>query len=169
MLGNNNLLVRNGEIGEICVRGTGLALGYWNLSEKTADSFIQNPLHNHYTDLVYRTGDLGKYNSYGELLFIGRKDSQVKHMGHRIELGEIETVCNSISGISNCCILYENNKIICFYQCNDPNINENEIKEILAKALPKYMHPHNFFHIDLMPLNSNGKIDRLELKKFLKN
>ena len=169
LLGDDNLLVRDGEIGEICVRGTGLALGYWNLSGKTTASFIQNPLHNHYTDLVYRTGDLGKYNHLGELLFIGRKDSQVKHMGHRIELGEIETVCNSIPGISNCCILYENNKIICFYQCNNPKINEKEIKEILAKALPKYMCPHNFFRIDFMPLNTNGKIDRLELKKSLKN
>ena len=169
LLGDQNQEVREGGIGEIYVRGSGLAMGYWKLPKKTSESFIQNPLHNNYPDLVYRTGDLAKYNDYNELVFIGRKDSQIKHLGHRIELGEIETACSSISEISNCCILYENQKIVCIYECSESQINENKIKEYLTELLPKYMHPQTFIYVATMPLNRNGKIDRLELKNTLIN
>ena len=66
--------------GEICVRGTALALGYYRMPEQTAEHFVQNPLNHCYPELVYRTGDLGRYNEYGEILFGGRKDYQIKYM-----------------------------------------------------------------------------------------
>jgi D-alanine--poly(phosphoribitol) ligase subunit 1 len=169
LLNENNQLVRDEEIGELCVRGSGLALGYWNAPDKTNASFTQNPLNNSYPELIYRTGDLAKYNEHGELIFIGRKDSQIKHLGHRIELGEIETACCSIIGISSCCVLYENSQIICFYVSACSKLEESEIRIQLAKLLPQYMIPHLFHRIDRMPLNANGKIDRLALKNNLQH
>ena len=89
--------VAEGEVGEICIRGTALTLGYYNDPVRTAEVFVQNPLNTHYPELIYRTGDLAKYNEYGELVFVSRKDYQIKHMGHRIELGEIEANVNTFS------------------------------------------------------------------------
>ena len=86
--------------GEICVRGTALALGYYRMPEQTAEHFVQNPLNHCYPELIYRTGDLGRYNEYGEILFGGRKDYQIKYMGHRIELEEIERAMEDIEGIA---------------------------------------------------------------------
>jgi D-alanine--poly(phosphoribitol) ligase subunit 1 len=77
------------EPGEICVRGSSLAVGYWNNPERTAKGFVQNPLNPHYPELIYRTGDSGYWNDRGEIMFLGRKDFQIKHLGYRIELGEI--------------------------------------------------------------------------------
>ena len=79
-----------GEEGEICIRGTCLTHGYYGNQEKTKEAFVQNPLNPYYPELIYRTGDIGKRNAKGELVFVSRKDYQIKHMGHRIELGEIE-------------------------------------------------------------------------------
>lgn len=90
---------QEGESGELCVRGRCLALGYYNNPEKTAEAFIQNPLNPYYPEKIYKTGDIAKYNERGEIVFLARKDHQIKHMGHRIELGEIETAVNSIEGI----------------------------------------------------------------------
>ena len=73
--------VTEGEMGEICVRGTSLAMGYYNNPQKTSEAFCQNPLNLHYPELIYRTGDLGKYNDRGELLFLSRKDNQIKAYG----------------------------------------------------------------------------------------
>ena len=80
---------RPGELGEICVSGTAVTLGYLRNPEKTAAAFVQNPLNDRYLETIYRTGDLGYYSEDGELFFSSRKDFQIKHMGHRIELGEI--------------------------------------------------------------------------------
>ena len=96
LLNEKDKLAEQGEVGEICIRGTSLTLGYYKNFEKTAEAFVQNPLNDAYPELIYRTGDLGKYNDRGELIFVSRKDNQIKHMGHRIELGEIEVVANSI-------------------------------------------------------------------------
>jgi len=91
--------VADGEPGEICVRGIGLALGYLGDHQKTAAAFIQNPLNSSYPDRLYRTGDIAKYNENGELIFLSRRDDQIKHMGYRIELGEIETALLVVSGV----------------------------------------------------------------------
>jgi long-subunit acyl-CoA synthetase (AMP-forming) len=112
--------VETDEVGEIYVRGTSLALGYYNNPAETSKSFIQNPLNPYYPELIYRTGDLGKFNENNELLFLSRKDFQIKHMGHRIELGELEVAINALDFIENACCLYDNKneKIVLFYQAH---------------------------------------------------
>ena len=94
LLDEKNQLAAPGEPGEICIRGTAVTLGYYHNPEKTKEAFVQNPLNDAYPEIIYRTGDLGRYNEQGELIFISRKDYQIKHMGHRIELGEIEAIVN---------------------------------------------------------------------------
>lgn len=161
----NERITKPGEIGELCVRGSSLALGYWQNPEKTEAAFVQNPLHNNYPERIYRTGDLVQWNERGELLYSGRKDSQIKHMGYRIELGEIETAAASLPGMDKVCALYnrEEQKIILLYEAK----NEMPIKDIrlgLMKLLPKYMIPTVYKWYKKMPLNMNGKIDRKRLQ-----
>lgn len=160
--------VPKGEIGELCVRGSSLALGYYNNHEKTTDAFIQNPLNTSYPELIYCTGDLVKYNEYGELLFLSRRDFQIKHMGHRIELGEIEVAVNAMDFIETAVCIYdeENEKIVLFYQAKAEC--KKEIVEQLQLILPKYMWPNKFVRYDKLPLNKNNKIDRTKLKETLK-
>jgi D-alanine--poly(phosphoribitol) ligase subunit 1 len=166
ILSEDNLLVQTGEIGELCVRGSSLAFGYYNDSEKTRSAFIQNPLHNLYPDTIYKTGDLVYENKFGEYIFMGRKDSQIKHMGYRIELGEIETAILGIKGVKNSCVIYDDvlKQIVCFYI---GDISSIEIRKNLMNILPKYMIPTKWFVESNFQLNANGKVDRLELKKKL--
>jgi len=154
----DHLVTEPGALGEICVSGTALALGYYRNSEKTSEAFVQNPLNHRYLEPIYRTGDLGRYEN-GELYYVTRKDFQIKHMGHRIELGEIETAFQALDGISRVCCIYDepNTKIIGFY------VGELEAKEIierLTERLPRFMIPNVFRQVDEMPLTKNGKIDR---------
>jgi non-ribosomal peptide synthetase component F len=156
--------VDNGRIGELYVRGSLLAYGYYNNTEKTREAFVQNPLHNLYPDRVYKTGDLVYENDLDEIIFVGRKDSQIKHLGYRIELGEIETAILGIKDVINSFVLYDNHlkKIVVFFISNKA---DSEIKKELSQSLPKYMIPTKWISIEYFPLNANGKIDRLELKK----
>jgi len=164
VLTEQNQLARADEPGEICVRGSSLALGYWNNAERTAKGFVQNPLNPHYPELIYRTGDSGYWNNRGELMFLGRKDFQIKHLGYRIELGEIEHAVLQVDGIRNCCCVYNQDKreIILFYECPQ-QLAPAFIRERLMPLLPKYMLPTVFNHMELMPRNPNGKIDRQRL------
>jgi amino acid adenylation domain-containing protein len=157
--------VKEGELGEIYVKGSCLALGYYNNPEETARAFCQNPLHSHYPDLVYRTGDLGTYNGLNELLFITRKDDQIKHMGHRIELGEIEVAANALDFIEAACCLHDADadKIVLFYQASQKY--NREILQSLQVYLPKYMLPNKLIHYEQLPMNKNAKIDRTKLKE----
>lgn len=156
--------------GEICVRGTCLAHGYYNDWEKTKMAFIQNPVQQSYPERIYKTGDIGYYNGLGELCFASRKDYQIKHMGHRIELGEIEIVVNAITGIDAAVCIFDEKKekiVLCF-QCNkkaDSEIIKKSIIEKLRKKLPKFMWPNRYLCYNELPLNKNGKIDRVLLKK----
>jgi acyl-coenzyme A synthetase/AMP-(fatty) acid ligase len=152
------------EPGELCVRGSSLALGYWNNPERTAQAFVQNPLNSHYPELIYRTGDLVYRNGRGEIMFIGRKDFQIKHLGYRIELGEIEHAVLQVDGIRNGCVVYNQNKkeITLFYEC-DRELAPAFIRERLSVALPKYMLPTVFNRMEQLPRNPNGKIDRQQL------
>jgi amino acid adenylation domain-containing protein len=152
-----------GEPGELCVRGSSLGLGYWNDMEKTARAFAQNPLQKHYPELIYRTGDLVRTNDRGEIMFIGRNDFQIKHMGYRIELPEIEHQVLGVDGIANACVLYNKDvkEITLFYQpANGAEVTPARIREELLKSLPKYMLPTVFHAMDELPRNPNGKIDR---------
>lgn len=158
----NRRVTEPGILGEICVSGTALALGYYRNQEKTEEVFVQNPLNTRYLEPIYRTGDLGKYDGNGELYYVTRKDFQIKHMGHRIELGEIEASFQALPGISRVCCIYDepNTKIIGFY------VGELSPKEIigrLAEKLPRFMIPNVFRQVDAMPITKNGKIDRKAL------
>jgi D-alanine--poly(phosphoribitol) ligase subunit 1 len=161
ILNDQDKLAAIGEIGELCVRGSSLALGYWNAPEKTASAFVQNPLRPQYPERIYRTGDLVQKNNLGEILFLGRKDSQIKHQGYRIELGEIETVSSNLEGVRTACVLYNTSKqeITLFYEA-DRDLPARELREKLAHSLPRYMLPAVFKWLPKMPINSNGKIDR---------
>lgn len=162
LLNEKNELCKDGEEGEICVVGTSLTIGYYKNFEKTNEVFVQNPLNNIYPELIYRTGDIGKRNERGELLFVSRKDFQIKHMGHRIELGEIEVNVNNIDQIRTCCCVYDKEKDkIKLYYVGD--IETGEIISILKEKLPRYMIPNKAEKLDVMPLTANGKIDRKKL------
>jgi D-alanine--poly(phosphoribitol) ligase subunit 1 len=164
ILNDKDELVQADEIGEICARGASMSLGYYNNSEKTAEAFVQNPLNKSYPELMYRTGDLARYNDRGEIMYISRKDFQIKHMGHRIELGEIETAVNSLDSIISCCCLYDSDKgrLVMIYQ---GQAEKDHIIEGVKHLLPQYMIPNKFIQINEMPLNANGKIDRVKLKE----
>jgi len=157
-----------GDQGEICIRGTSLTLGYYNDFERTNEAFVQNPLNPYYPELIYRTGDIGKLNDRGELIFVSRKDYQIKHMGHRIELGEIEMVMNQMEGIQSVCCIFDNDKkkIILYYV---GDVSKIEVVNYCKNKLPRYMVPHLVEKIDTMPLTSNGKINRLALKEMYAN
>ena len=156
--------------GELCVRGTSLAMGYYNDIEKTATAFVQNPLNNSYPELIYKTGDIVSKDRNGIIHFKGRKDSLIKHMGYRIELGEIEhMIVNELKLVDYCCAVYDdvNKKIILFYE-KDEEIAPQIFRKSLMKFFPSYMLPSNFKRMDLLPRNTNGKIDRLQLKNNIK-
>lgn len=154
------------ENGELCVRGTGVSVGYYNNPVKTKEAFVQNPLNTSYPEYIYRTGDIVHYNERGELIYVCRKDFQIKHMGHRIELGEIETAVSSIDEVDSCCCLYDDNlkKIVLFL---DKELDKSYISECLSRLIPEYMIPGKVIALEQLPLNANGKIDRIKLRDFL--
>ena len=132
--------------------------------ERTRNAFVQNPLNDAYPEIVYKTGDIGHFNEYGELVFVSRKDSQIKHMGHRIELGEIEAYANMLEEVELAGCIYDGNrdKIVLYYTGNSTH---KEVKNAIKDMLPGYMLPNRIIRLDKMPLTANGKIDRIELKK----
>jgi len=147
------------KIGEICVSGTSVTLGYYQNWEKTNTAYVQNPLNDKYIEIIYRTGDLGYYNEQKELCFSSRKDFQIKHNGHRIELGEIDAAINAVEGIVRTCCIYdaENKKIIGFFEGES---DKAKITHTLLAKLPKFMIPQEFVRVEAMPVTKNGKIDR---------
>ena len=153
-------------MGELCAYGPSITYGYYKDPEKTAGVFTQNPANTAYRQTIYHTGDLVRYNAFGELEYAGRKDFQIKHHGQRIELGEIEACISSIEGIEENCCLYDSEKsrIVLFYS---GTIEDRELQEQAKKLLPAYMLPNRRHHLETMPHNLNGKIDRAELKKRL--
>lgn len=149
--------------GEICVGGTCVALGYYRDPERTAAAFVQNPLNDRYPERIYRTGDIGRYDADGNLVYVSRKDFQIKHLGHRIELGEVEADAMARDGVSRACCIYDAKKkrLILFYTGErDKKDLEKELKEIL----PPFMVPNKTIRLEEMPLNKNGKIDRHALE-----
>lgn len=163
-LNKNGEMIGKDEVGELYFRGTFLGCGYYNMPEKTAEVFVQNPLNNCYPDIVYKTGDLVKINEYDEYMYVGRIDFQIKHMGYRIELGEIENVVSSHVKIETCACLFDSVKdeIILVYQ---GKVSEKDLYSFIKKCLPDYMRPSQMINIRVMPHNANGKIDRQQLKK----
>ena len=156
---NNKLITEKESIGEICVRGTALALGYYNNKEQTQKQFMQNPLNDSYIDTIYKTGDLAYLGKDDNYYFCGRKDFQIKHMGHRIELEEIEIAINKYKEIERVCCIYDDakSKLYAFYI---GNIDKKQLKRNLQEQLPVFMVPNVLRQIEEMPLTKNGKIDR---------
>ena len=155
---------KSADEGEICIRGTCVTMGYYNDPEKTQAVFVQNPLNKAYGERIYRTGDLGRYNERGELVFLCRKDSQIKHMGHRIELGEIESAALKNDLVKQACCVYDNNdkRIVVFFvgECDEKSLLKH-----LSELLPRYMLPAEIQKLGAMPFTPNGKIDRKGLRE----
>lgn len=152
-------------VGEICVGGIGVALGYWNAPEVTRRAFIQNPEHGNYQDILYRTGDLGYRSSRDGLIYmVGRRDDQIKHMGHRIEPGEIETAINKLVNVTQSCVAYDHDggRLVGFYTTADGN-EVADLREQLARDLPPYMVPRVLQRVDMLPTTANGKVDKKAL------
>lgn len=164
LLNEKNDIVQGDEIGEICVRGCCLAMGYYNNPEKTSEAFCQNPLNNHYPEIIYRTGDLARFNKDGQIIFLSRKDNQIKHMGQRVELGEIEIVINSLDFVEASICFYDHakQKIVLVYQ--GQHADNKYILTGIKDKLPKYMFPNIMIRLEKFPYNLNGKIDRALVK-----
>lgn len=145
--------------GEICIFGSCLAAGYYNAPEKTAEAFVPNPTVADYPSLMYRTGDLARYDEEGNLVFISRKDFQVKHGGRRIELGEIETAFQAVPGLKAVCCVHDRreDKLVLYYIGEVP---EEEMSLAVRDSLPKYMIPAAYHKVDQLPILPNGKLDR---------
>jgi len=167
ILNENNQACKPGEEGELCVRGTSLAMGYYNNWEKTLAAFTQNPLNTKYPEIIYRTGDIVVENERGEIMFKGRRDTLVKHLGYRIELSEIEhVVVNTLKLVSNGCVIYQHQskEIVLVYE-NETEVSPVDFRKQIGQYLSKYMIPTKYIRVNKMPMNTNGKIDRLKLNR----
>lgn len=157
-----------GEEGELYARTTFMADGYYKNPEKTNEAFVQNPLNKCYPERVYKTGDIVKLNELGEIIYISRKDFQIKRMGYRIELGEIEAGANSVEKIKACACVYDKEAdcLALVYEgaVKDTSIVLNAVKN----KVPPYMTPDKVLRIKEMPKNANGKIDRKALLSLYK-
>lgn len=167
IIDENNNQVFDNSIGELYVQSDFVAMGYYANEEKTSQAFVQNPIHNNYLDIVYKTGDLVYKNNFGELMYVGRKDFQIKHLGYRIEPSEIENNLNNVEKVGLCiCILDEKQDvlILAYESCEDLS---TALKEKSEKMLPHYMQPSKFIRFDNFPKNANGKIDRNQIKNII--
>ncbi len=170
LLNSNGFLSKNGEVGEICIRGSSISRGYWNDIEKIKIAFIQNPISDALGDRLYKTNDLSFRREDGNLVFVGRKDDQIKYMGYRIQLDEIEHELLAIGGVEEACVVLNENarigmdELVSFLKVHD-GTDESTIVDKLNKQLPAYMVPKRICFVQSIPRNANGKIDRNEVKK----
>lgn len=167
LLNEDNTATPQGEQGEICVSGPILALGYYNNRELTEKSFIQNPLNKAYNERIYKTGDYGVLREDGILEFKGRKDRQIKHLGHRVELSEIENAALRLESMEEACSMYlkEKELIYLFYT---GTAEVKEAAKYFRGVLPGFMVPRKLIKLDEMPHLSNGKINMQALKELMK-
>ena len=163
----DNVITDIDTVGEICVSGTPLALGYYNNIEQTNKNFVQNPSIKNYREIMYRTGDLGYYDKNGDLIFNGRKDFQIKYLGHRIELEEIDKAIMEQDEVIRCCTIFEEekSKLYGFYI---GNIEKKDLVIRLKEVLPVFMIPTIVVKMDEFPITKNGKIDRKKLLEIYK-
>lgn len=168
VLTDDGRAAEHGAVGELCVRGSFLAAGYYNMPDKTAERFCPNPLQPHYPEIIYRTGDLVRYDENGLLQYMGRADNQIKHMGYRIELGEIETAAFGQEGLQSCACIYDapKDRLVLFF--TGRKRLEEDLRVRLAGRLPAYMQPTAYRRLQAMPQNQNGKIDRAALRALCK-
>ncbi|NBB96422.1 MAG: amino acid adenylation domain-containing protein [Planctomycetes bacterium] len=169
ILDGNNNATPTGEVGELCLIGPNVGKGYWRDPQRTAGSFVQNPLNDAYPETVYRTGDLVRLNPQtGHIHFCGRKDNQIKHMGYRIELEEIEAALGSLDAVDECAVIYHRpderpGRIVAFAVA--PTAAPDDLLDTLREKLPTYMIPNELQIESVLPKNRNGKVNRLALKE----
>jgi amino acid adenylation domain-containing protein len=155
-----------GEVGELCAGGDGVARGYLNSPELTAEKFADDPFSSDLGARLYRTGDLARWQPDGTFEFLGRSDTQVKILGHRIELAEIETVLSQHPAVHQACVHAQTdalgNKRLVAYCVSDPQrtTSAEQLKTFLSAKLPAYMLPASFVFMNALPLTPNGKVDR---------
>lgn len=162
VLDKNGNEVPEGQTGELYVRGTSLAMGYYNNPEQTDLSFVLNPLNSFYKEIIYKTGDLVTFKDR-LYYFKGRADSMIKHLGYRIELGDIEhAILSHIKAIRNVCVVYaaDRKEIIAYCELEEA-LPFADFRAQLMGRLPAYMMPGKMITVERMPMNANGKIDRL--------
>ena len=152
--------------GEIYIRGTSVCHGYYRDPERTKNAFVQNPLQSDYPETVYRTGDLGRFNERGELEFLGRRDDQIKHMGHRIELGELETAAETADGIDAACAVFDRERSVLGLVYTG-TAERAALLNALRGKLPEYLLPKRMACVEAIPLTENGKTDRKAAAKLL--
>ena len=145
--------------------GGAVGLGYYGDNLKTDAVFVQNPLNKKYSEKIYRTGDLAYYNESEELMYVGRKDFQVKYKGYRIELGEIEAVVYSCNRIKQVGIVFDEEIVLAYVG----DIKETDLQKYMKEYLPSYMIPSKYMKLQEMPLNQNGKVDRDKIKRLARN
>ncbi|EDP58810.1 amino acid adenylation domain-containing protein [Vibrio sp. AND4] len=164
-----------GERGELVVRGESVSYGYLANDLQTKSSFIQNPEHDLYPDKLYKTGDVVEIDKDDIFYFIGRKDSQVKYLGHRIELGEIEATIANLEEVSEVVVIFspQDNSLEDLLGCVIKLKEDGDFEYIshrIRESLPKYMHPNKIILIsDELPRTPNGKFDRAKISKFFDN
>jgi acyl-coenzyme A synthetase/AMP-(fatty) acid ligase len=155
-----------GATGELYIGGAGLAKGYLNRPELTAERFIPNPFSNEPESRLYKTGDLARYLPDGQLTFLGRSDHQVKIRGYRIELGEIEAVLNQHPAVRQAAVIVREDvpdeKHLGAYivPARGADVTIGSLQDLLATHLPDYMIPTAFVLLEALPLTPNGKVDR---------
>lgn len=164
ILDGRRQLLPLGVAGEIAISGDGVAKGYLYDEQRTAERFIAHPYIN--GERLLLTGDQGYRREDGRIMFVGRKDNQIKLRGFRIELGEIEFNIAAQEGVAECCVKVCKNKatgdfLVAYYSGNQ--IKESDLKAKLKEKLPDYMIPSRFVYMDSLPLNANGKVDRRKL------
>ncbi|PIE22242.1 MAG: non-ribosomal peptide synthetase [Planctomycetota bacterium] len=150
--------------GEICISGAGLALGYHNRAQLTAERFVDHLVHGRY----YRTGDLGRLRPDGSLEYLGRSDDQVKLRGYRIELGEIESMLLSHPDVAEAAVVVAGDQAqgqrLVAHIAASKDLSSDEIIQHLKVSLPRYMLPHEVVQRDRLPRLPNGKLDRNTLR-----
>jgi amino acid adenylation domain-containing protein len=154
--------------GELYIAGAGLARGYVNSPEVTAQSFVPDPFANTPGERMYKTGDLARYLPDGNIEYVGRNDEQVKIRGYRIELGEIEAAINAGGGVKQCVVVVkgeaERRALVAYVVPEeDRELTGEEIKEQLRSKLPEYMVPVRYVFLEELPVTDNGKVDRRAL------
>jgi D-alanine--poly(phosphoribitol) ligase subunit 1 len=162
---------RIGETGELCIRGSGLSLGYWQDEEKTARAFVRNPIGCTERDRIYRTGDLAKLREDGVIEYLGRKDFQVKFMGYRIEIFEVERAIMALEEVRHAAVLLcdspqsELSELVAFVE-GPQQIDQESMLQALGRSLPGYMLPKQIIPMQRIPLSDRGKTDRTALRDY---
>ncbi|MDF2086158.1 non-ribosomal peptide synthetase [Bacillus pseudomycoides] len=167
LLDKQGELVPYGAVGEIHIAGRGLAKCYFNNPEKTSEMFVESSIPELKGTLLYKSGDLARYNHEGELEYLGRIDHQVKIRGYRIELGEIDAVLASQDDVRNCVTIVhhynENERQLISYVETNVTRSRGEWHSLLKQFLPEYMIPARIINLNKMPMTQNGKVDRSSL------